>query len=264
MVPDEEVLQGGVANAGSVRRVGDEVVRPSNTHSATIHALLRHVRAQGFRGVPAPRRLDADGREWLDYIPGDVPIPPFPTWSLADGVLASTAVLIRGFHDATVSFVPPPGATWDTELADPRGGMVVCHNDVCPENVVYREGIAVALLDFDFAAPGRRAFDLAAFACMCVPLDDPLDAARSGRPCLDPFTRLRLVADAYGLPPGRGHLVDLISERCAGGGAFVQRRVDAGMPGFVRMWNETGGGERYERRHQWFEVEREHFLDALG
>ena len=29
----------------------------------------------------------------------------------------------------------------------------MCHNDVCPENVVFRDGIAVALLDFEFAAP---------------------------------------------------------------------------------------------------------------
>ena len=49
-------------------------------------------------------------------------------------------------------------------MADPDGGSVMCHNDVCLENVVFRDGRAVTLLDFDFAAPGRRSFDLAAFA----------------------------------------------------------------------------------------------------
>jgi len=263
-VTEPEILQGGVGNAGAVIRHGDQVVRPSTSHSPTLHALLRHVRERGFDGVPEPRRLDADGREWLTFIAGDVPLFPFPEWSQSNEALASTARLLRQFHDATVGFDPPPGATWNTELADAEGGDVFCHNDVCPENVVYRNGQAVALLDFDFAAPGRREFDLSAFATMCVPLDAPEDATRSGRGNGDPFTRLRVIADAYGLAPGRSELVDLISERAAGGGAFVKRRVDAGIPAFVAMWEATGGQERYDRRRLWFETEREHFLDAVG
>jgi len=31
----------------------------------------------------------------------------------------------------------------------------VCHDDVCSENVVFRDDIADALLDFEFDAPGR-------------------------------------------------------------------------------------------------------------
>jgi thiamine kinase-like enzyme len=53
---------------------------------------------------------------------------------------------------------------------------VICHNDVCLENVVFRGGLAVALLDFDFAAPGRPTFDSAAFARMCVPVDDDISS----------------------------------------------------------------------------------------
>ena len=65
-------------------------------------------------------------------------------------------------------------------MADPEGGPVVCHNDVCLENVVFRDGEAVALLDFDFAAPGRPVYDLACFARMCVPIDDDENRARFG------------------------------------------------------------------------------------
>ena len=187
-MPDDpaEVLHGGIANAGSVVRVGPHVLRPTNPHTATIHALLAHVRAAGFDGVPEVVGLEPDGRERLVHIPGDVPIPPFPKWSQTDEVLASTARLLRRFHDATVGFVPPPDATWSNEMADPAGGDVFCHNDVCPENVVYRDGEAVALLDFDFAAPGSRAYDVACFARMCVPIDTDEDAARTGRAGLDP------------------------------------------------------------------------------
>ena len=119
-------------------RVGTTVFRPSNPHTPAIHALLRHVREQGFDGVPQPLGIDPDGRERLEYIDGDVPYPPFPHWSQSDRALATTAALLRQFHDAQRGFVAPAGTTWSDELADPQGGPVICHNDVCPENVVHR------------------------------------------------------------------------------------------------------------------------------
>jgi hypothetical protein len=30
-------------------------------------------------------------------------------------------------------------------MRDPRGGPIVCHADICPENVVFRDGEALAL-----------------------------------------------------------------------------------------------------------------------
>ena len=78
-----EVLQGGVANAGDVLRVGDEVDRPSNRHSATIHRFLRQVRANGFDGASEPLSIDGD-RERLVFVPGDVPVPPYAAWAQSD------------------------------------------------------------------------------------------------------------------------------------------------------------------------------------
>jgi thiamine kinase-like enzyme len=193
-----------------------------------------------------------------------VAIPPFPAWVQTDAALASTAVLLRRLHDASVGFIPPSDAVWDTELADPQGGEVIGHNDVCPENVVFRSGEAVALLDFDFAAPGRRVFDFAHFARMFVPIDSQEDAARLGRGPFDPFARLRIAADAYGLPPDRTELIDVLSFQIAQGGAFVQRRVDAGDAAFTTMWNQMGGNERYERRREWFAANRKAFVRAIG
>lgn len=260
----EEVLQGGVGNAGAVVRVGDYVLRPSGPHTGSIHHLLRHLRAAGFDGAPEPVGIDPDGRERLAYIEGDVAWPPFPLWSQADEALRSVAELLARFHAATVGFAPTPGTIWSHELADPAGGAVICHNDVCTENVVFRHGRAVALLDFEFAAPGRPLYDLAQLAKMCVPLDTPDDAAVWGRGSLDPFRRLRIVADGYGLPPDRSELVDVIVESMTDGGTFVRRRVERGEPAFVEMWERAGGQERYDRRQAWFEANRSRFLDALG
>ncbi len=280
--PYEELLHGGVANAGAVRRVGDEVRRPSNEQSTTIHALLRHVRRRGFGGAPEPLGLVAGGEERLRFIPGDVPFPPFPAWSQSDAVLGSMAQLLRRFHDATVGFVAPDAATWSPEMADPDPGLradggghaqqsgvgddapVICHNDVCPENVVFRSGVAVALLDFDFAAPGRRLYDLARLALMTVPIDTPEDAARTGRGGLDPFARLRVAADGYGLPPGRSALVDAVEGNVLRGVAFLQRRIDRGEKAFIAMVEQMGGLARYDRRRAWFVENRGRFLDAVG
>jgi hypothetical protein len=215
VVPEREVLQGGVANAGAVVREGAYVLRPSNPHSELIQALFRHVRAAGFDGVPEPVGIDPDGRERLVFIPGETAWPPFPTWCQTDTALGSIAELLARFHAAAQGFEAPAGATWNQELADPASGHVICHNDVCVES-------------------------------------------------LDPTRRLRLVADSYGLPPGREELVRIIEQQMAAGGAFVRSRVERGEPAFVEMWERMGGEARYDRRRDWFAHHRDRFIDTLG
>lgn len=266
MTDDVEVLQGGVGNAGAVVRVGAHVLRPLSPHAVGIHALLGHLASVGFDAAPEVVGVEADGRERLVFIPGDVPIPPFPAWSTTDAALGSVAALLRRYHDAVASFVPPPAVTWNDELADPTPGAapVWCHNDVCPENVVFRSGRAIALLDFEFAAPGRPVWDLAALAMMCTPLDTPDDAARTGRGGLDPVARLRVVADAYGLDADqRIELLGVLDQRMSNGGAFVRRRVEAGEAAFVAMWDAMGGQARYDRRRDWFSSQRAAFETEL-
>ena len=149
-------------------------------------------------------------------------------------------------------------------MADPAGGPIVCHNDVCLENVVFHDGRAVGLLDFDFAAPGRAVYDVAQMARMCVPVDDEVNAARLGWQPADRPARLRLVADAYGLDERARHaLLEILSDTIARGGAFVRRRVEAGDPNFLTMWNEMGGAERFDRRHRWWIKHQEKFRNAL-
>jgi Phosphotransferase enzyme family len=256
-------LAGGVANAGSVTRVGDEVRRPSNPHSPSIHRFLSELRRAGFEGASAPVGIDGDGRERLVFIEGDVPLPPYPAWVQLDAALVSLAVLMRRFHDASRSF-DAAGSTWSDEMADPAGGPMVCHNDVCLENVVFHEGLAVGLLDFDFAAPGRAVYDVAQMARMCVPVDDEVNAARLGWQPADRPARLRLVADAYGLDDAsRRGLLEILSDTIARRGDFVRRRVDNGDPNFITMWNEMGGAERFDRRHRWWIEHQEKFRNAL-
>lgn len=261
---DNEILEGGVANAGAVVRSGPHVLRPANAHSASILRFLSQLEAAGYRAAPSPAGLEPDGRERLQFISGDIAVPPYPDWAQSDEALESTAVLIRGLHD-TSARIDTSSFTWSTEMADPKGGPVICHNDVCLENVVFREGLAVALLDFDFAAPGRRTFDLAAFARMCVPIDDDTSSAKLGWHPSDRPRRLRLVCDAYGLDEhGRGEMLQSLSKSIALGGEFVRRRAEAGEPGFVKMWADMGGMERYDRRRAWWTDAQARFEAALA
>ena len=259
----DEPLAGGIANAGQVVRRGDIVLRPSTPHSPTVHRFLRRLRTTGFAGASLPVGIGADGRERLVYIEGDVPVPPFPTWAQTDAALASITRLLRTFHAASAR-VGLTGGSWSGEMADPDGGPIICHNDVCLENVVFRNGEAIGLLDFDFAAPGRPGYDLAALARMCVPIDDDLSAGRLGWGPVDRPGRLRLVTTTYGLDArGCDEILGHLDRSMDGGGAFVLRRVDSGDPNFIRMLAEMGGPERYERRRRWWESHRATFVDAL-
>lgn len=259
---DDEQLDGGVANAGKVFRVGPHVLRPSGLHSTSVHAFLRAVRHAGFVGAPMPVGIE-DGRERLEFIDGDVPTPPYPDWSQSDTALASIATLLRGLHDAARGF-DPQGLRWADALADPVGGTLVCHNDVELSNVVFRDGMAVALLDFEFAAPGRPVYDLAQFARLCVPIEDELDQARLGWKHADRPARLRLVADAYGLErDGRAELISAVEDAIDRIEAAARRNVDEGGARAAEMLEHTGGIEKYDRRRRWWMRHRDQFAGAL-
>lgn len=257
-------LKGGVANAGAVVRSGDHVLRPSNSHTPTIHRFLCFVARAGFDGASQPFGVDADGRERLRFIDGHVPLPPFPDWAQTDEALGSVARLMRRFHHAAIGFESRAEDTWSAEMADPAGGSIICHNDVCLENVVFRDGQAVGLLDFDFAAPGRPEYDLACFARMCVPIDDDESRVRFGWRPADLPARLRLVTDEYRLVADeRGELIAALDTSIARGGEFLLRRVASGDENFIEMWNSMGGMARFDRRRNWWADTRPQFDAAL-
>jgi len=252
----EEHLVGGIANLGKVVRVGETVRRPASAFTASIFAFLEHLHEVGFEGAPGPLGIDEHGREVLSFIPGDVPIPPFPAWSMSDAALASVARLQRRFHDAAAGFDAAVHG-WNDELAAPRGGPIICHSDICPENVVFWGGEAVAILDWDFAAPGRPEWDVAAVMSMWGPIHDPSDPV-AGMEGLDPFARARVVADAYGLTDAeRAAIPDVFVDRLSI--SLVEKRAAAGEQAFIEMLERQGGPGRARRRREWLEAN----IDAL-
>lgn len=271
---NEELLAGGLANYGQVSRRGEAVRRPAPPHAPALHRYLSALADQGFDGAPRPLLLSDNGYEELTFIPGDVPIPPFPAWSLEDDALASVGRLLRRMHDAAArvpldALINPADSSaaahpsWPTEFADPKGGPILCHNDVCPENTVFRDGEAVALIDFDFAAPGRPLWDFAYCAWYWVPVTPPKVSAAEGQPGLDAVARLRILADAYGLDEaGRRELLELFPILVETNRRFMAGRVAAGDAVFVQIEAERDP-ERWEQCQTWLAENHGAFLAEL-
>jgi hypothetical protein len=230
-VTEREVpLPGGVANRGRVMRIGDTVRRPLRATSPATHALLRHLAAVGFDGAPRLLGIDAHGREVLGYIPGETVIRPYPDWAFTDEALVSVAELLRAYHRAVADFDPGPH-TWPQSPPAPFVGELVSHNDPNLDNVVFRDGRAVALIDFDLAAPGSRLWDIACAARQWVPLrpDTHIHDARRGAT----FQRLRIFLDAYGTDGlDAARFTAAVQQNQEWFGRLIERYVAAGHEGF--------------------------------
>ena len=75
--------------------VGNTVRRAAGPWTPTIHALLDHLRASGFRMAPRPLGLDERGREILSLLPGRVATYPLPAFVLSEPMLVRAAQVLR-------------------------------------------------------------------------------------------------------------------------------------------------------------------------
>jgi hypothetical protein len=245
----EVSLVGGIANRGCVVRVGNTVRRPQRPTSPATHALLRHLAGVGFSGAPQFLGVDDKGREVLSYVPGTAVTPPYPAWALTDAALLSVAHLLRDYHQAVSTFDPGPHI-WPPAPPAPFAGELISHNDTNLDNIVFREGRAVALIDFDLASPGCRIWDVACAARLWVPLrpESHIHDIRRGR-ALD---RFRLFVDSYGLDRReREALVPAILRNHEWLYDIVGTAAAHGHVGFSEYW-AAGAMERAEQTRRWY------------
>jgi hypothetical protein len=270
-VTEEVPLVGGMDPRWAPVRVGDTVRRHAGSSGAAVRELLLHLEAVEFDGAPRHLGTDDQGREVLSWIAGDVPLPPYPAWSMTDRALEDIGALVRRFHEAAASFVPPGDADWAADWADPTGGAggagaggTITHNDLFPENVVFRDGRVVALIDFAMAAPGRPLWDLAIAAELWCPLGDP--ARRDQHPAaLDGIRRFGVLARAYGLEPGQAEeLVDVLVEERAHSHANIRAEIAAGNASWIGNWAAAGGDERAAADDAWIAAHRVDLILAAG
>lgn len=254
-------LLGGDVTAGVVR-VGDTVRRPVRPCTPSVHAVLDHLEEAGFPGAPRVLGFDSAGREILTYVEGVTPLRPLPAYAVTDATLVALARLLRRYHDAVASYPIPPDAVWEEASGSDGAPEVVGHCDVTPENVVFRDGVPYALIDFDLARPTTRLFDVVTTLRHWAPITDPLDRDPA-QLALDTGPRLRLFADAYGLSP-RERLDLLPTARLRFDRSYVAMRHKAETEGggWERMWS-AGAGQSIRRAAAWLDAHEDELLAHL-
>nr|MDQ2831677.1 aminoglycoside phosphotransferase family protein [Chloroflexota bacterium] len=193
--PAEEIALSGGGRTTVYRR-GEIVVRETGPWAPAVHALLRHLEDVGFAGSPrvVGSGFDSTGRETLTYIKGE--FTHMGPWTLEGA--AAVGRLLRELHEATASYRPPPDALWRPWFGRSLGdtACVIGHCDVGPWNIVARDGLPVALIDWEV----DPLVELAQACWLNAKLHSDDVAELEGLPPLaDRARQLRAMVDAYGL-----------------------------------------------------------------
>ena len=248
-----------------VVRVGDTVRRPASAHTAAVHGLLRHLERVGFDGAPRALGIDDQGREILSWLPGEAALRPLPRYAVTEEALAALGTLLRRFHDAAASYVPPPDAVWDTLVASNLDAApeLVGHCDVTTENVIFRGEVPYALIDFDLARPTTRLFDVVTTLRHWAPITDPADRDPLLRDA-DVGRRLAVFCAAYGLDrERRREVLPAARVRFERSYEAMRERADRLGGGWARMW-QAGVGARIRRAQDWLERNWDELDARLG
>lgn len=250
---ESEYLPGGSGGVWRVSGADGEtpVHRPAGPWTPAVHALLAHLHERGLDGIPRVHGFDDEGREVLDYLPGDTLDPE--TEQPSDRALADAAAWLRRFHDAAADFRPGP-VEWRQGVQPLGEDEVICHNDPGLYNWVVAGGDFVGMIDWDRAGPGRPVDDLAFLCWSGVPL-------LRETPAVDAARRVALAADAYG-----GVAPDALLEAVDARMALIEARwragIERGDPGTLAL-RDAGIMDRHLARVRAFAERRGEIRAAL-
>jgi hypothetical protein len=211
--PPFEPLTGPEGQPTLVVRRGDTVLRPAGPWTRAVHALLVHLENVGFAGSPriVGDGYDGHGHEVLTYIEGDLVHPH--AWS--DEGVWRVGRLLRDLHDATAVFRPPSGTVWHPwPFHSDAPDAIISHRDPGPWNIVARDGLPVAFIDWPTAGPTDRIDEVAGAAWLNAQLHDDDVAERQDLPgAAARAAQLHLFLDGYGLAAAdRGDFVGRMIE----------------------------------------------------
>lgn len=148
----EEIPLSGGATVDGIVRVGDTVRKLPHHGSKLVRDVLLHLERAGFDAAPRWLGIDERGRDVLSWIEGEtftvrgrmhpyIGDPPGRI-TFSDEQFAAVMRLLRRYHDTF-------------------GNDLVCHGDFGPWNIVWRNGMPFAVIDFDNVYAGDAAEDVA-------------------------------------------------------------------------------------------------------
>ena len=199
----EEVILAGGAVTDGVVRVGETVRRPAAFGNQLMRDVLVHLERAGFDAAPRWLGFDEQGRDVLTWIEGEtftdrsqmhpyIGDPPVRI-AFADEQVAAAMRLLRRYHDTF-------------------GDDVICHGDFGPWNLVWREGMPFAVIDFDAVYRGAPADDvgyaLRMFLGFGFAAAEPAELVRRTRSALAAY------GAEFDVPALLEREYDLAEERC--------------------------------------------------
>jgi uncharacterized protein (DUF952 family) len=211
------------------------VVHRATSATPTVHALLQHLVDGGFSGCPTPR-WQRDGLGAVSYLAGRAYGYPLPMFLRATEPLEAFGAMLRSAHDLSEDFsTDGPWAAGDIGM---RPGWVITHGDIGPCNILWgnvtrENGQPVGLIDWEFAEPGPRQYDLVAAAMNLCGHVDPSKHERAGLLGCNIDDRLAAFASGYGDTSAaelRTIAPDVAAERVTA----YRERVASGIP----RWQE--------------------------
>lgn len=268
-IPGTEVI---LADTGvtHVVKIGDTVRRPVRDFTESVQSYLAHIRAKGFTQCPEPLGVDYQGREVLSFVEGEIPVEPFPKYIASDELIVELAKLQRKLHDAAEDFIPANNAIWgDIPGGNPEGILavldkseLVAHMDYCPGNIVFKDGLPKAFIDFDLACPTTRVADIVNMLNWWAPLKDPMDRDPVLKN-INVFQRVKLFADIYGMTKEQRRLL-VPTAKIRAHNSYIKVEAAAKVDPVFKKWWDEGWDIVLLRTKAWLDTSTDEINAALN
>lgn len=258
---DNEIpISGGRLNQGRLVRLGDFVFRPADEDIAVEQVIIEIGKV--FPGVPKTFGRDSHGRLRLEWIEGECTELFDEDVEKSKTRLLSVGALLKNLHDSTEGIVAEIMPRSRRSL-DPSGIQeVVCHGDAGPGNIVFRNGTAFALIDWEMASPGRRSWDLATALRYWAPFRNPANK-KPTELLLNPWQRAEWILDGYSASDIlRLETVKLLPLNQKIQAEYVVGRIKALGDEVFEEWVAKGGIQRLVLDDAWLGGESERLLQA--
>lgn len=255
----ETPIPGGRLNRGRLVRNGDFILRPA-TEDPAVEQLIIEV-GKVFSGIPKTFGRDLQGRLKLEWIEGESAETFEESKAKSKIRLRSVGALLRMLHDSTAGIANTEVAEFRHSL-DPSGvHEVICHGDAGPGNIVFRDGKACALIDWEMAAPGRRSWDLATVLRYWAPFRNPMNK-KAAELLLNPLQRAKWIFDGYSASDElRSETVRLFPLNQKIQGEYVIETLRTRDEARYDAWVVKGGIRRIELDQAWLVGESQRLLN---